>query len=455
MNNIFWDTILKFDFDDPEGEYVFSTRLASENFWTKNFTEIAILEYKKFMYLAATSNSMVSPSEIIDKVWHLHLVYTQSYNDFCKLLGKQIKHIPSTHNKKEISKFKRANQQTQSLYKSVFGNQPKNIWENKDMYQSLNLEKATYKLRSSIIVGILSFIALIIPFYLLLKPIYLKIGNPDFLIYFFLLILLTFLTLELYNIGGLKKIAKQFAKDSFIYNLHPLELVYLKKQDTSDVINGYTNELFSSKAIKANSNKIMEIVSEEGITSRQHHIIIDTIKNTGQIYYPTLSSILSNKPFFSNTANCMDALKKYIIKSKKFGSLFFLNFGVLSLILMLGLIRLGMGIIREKPITYIFISIAAFSVLIIFYLLRLTKQLLTGTIPDMYTNKDLQKREIDGDLYWDYFLTGATALSAPLTLLLFHHKHQDGKNSGSGNYDSCSSDSSCSSCSSCGGCGGD
>ena len=105
MNNIFWDTILKFDFDDPEGEYVFSTRLASENFWTKNFTEIAILEYKKFMYLAATSSSMVSPSEIIDKVWHLHLVYTESYNDFCKLLGKQIKHIPSTHNKKEISKF--------------------------------------------------------------------------------------------------------------------------------------------------------------------------------------------------------------------------------------------------------------------------------------------------------------------------------------------------------------
>ncbi|MBL4643978.1 MAG: hypothetical protein JKY44_10350, partial [Flavobacteriaceae bacterium] len=78
-----------------------------------------------------------------------------------------------------------------------------------------------------------------------------------------------------------------------------------------------------------------------------------------------------------------------------------------------------------------------------------------GTIPDMYTNKDLQKREIDGDLYWDYFLTGTTALSAPLTLLLFHHKHQEGKNSGSGNYSSCSSDSSCSSCSSCGGCGGD
>ncbi|MEZ4985367.1 MAG: hypothetical protein R2795_10080 [Saprospiraceae bacterium] len=55
MNQELWDKILAFDFDNPPSEYGFSTRLANENFWTREFTDQAILEYKKFMYLAATS----------------------------------------------------------------------------------------------------------------------------------------------------------------------------------------------------------------------------------------------------------------------------------------------------------------------------------------------------------------------------------------------------------------
>ena len=65
MNTELWNKILAFDFDSPPGEYSFSIRMANENYWTTNFTKQAILEYKKFMYLAATSEFMVSPSEII------------------------------------------------------------------------------------------------------------------------------------------------------------------------------------------------------------------------------------------------------------------------------------------------------------------------------------------------------------------------------------------------------
>jgi len=89
MKSALWTKILQFDFDEPLSEYGFSTRLAHENRWTKHFTEQAIVEYKKFMYLAATSNFMVSPSEIVDVVWHQHLIFTQSYQDFCKPIGKQ------------------------------------------------------------------------------------------------------------------------------------------------------------------------------------------------------------------------------------------------------------------------------------------------------------------------------------------------------------------------------
>jgi hypothetical protein len=80
------------------------------------------------MYLAATSDFMVSPSEIIDIFWHQHLIFTQSYQDFCNILGKRIQHIPSTHNKEDFEKFRQAKERTIKFYERDFGKQPKNIW---------------------------------------------------------------------------------------------------------------------------------------------------------------------------------------------------------------------------------------------------------------------------------------------------------------------------------------
>ena len=87
MDQALWNKVLKFDMDGPPSADDFSTRLAKENLWTISFTKNAILEYKKFMFLAATSNTMISPSPIVDIVWHQHLIFTTSYQDFCQLLG--------------------------------------------------------------------------------------------------------------------------------------------------------------------------------------------------------------------------------------------------------------------------------------------------------------------------------------------------------------------------------
>ena len=209
MDKELWDHILQFDFDIPPSEYGFTIRLANENYWTKAFTELAILEYRKFMYLAATSDMMVSPSEIVDTVWHQHLIFTQSYSSFCTLIGKQIQHIPSTHNREEFEKFRQAKERTQELYTSVFGEQPKSIWEYHGMFESLNLDKAKFKIRTFLVFGILCFIALVAPCYFLLRPIYVEIHNPYFIIAFIALCLLTFAGLEFYNRNQLKKITKR------------------------------------------------------------------------------------------------------------------------------------------------------------------------------------------------------------------------------------------------------
>lgn len=116
MDQVLWKNIIDFNLDNPLSEYGFSIRLENENWWTANFARDAILEYKKFMYLAAVSDAMVSPSEIVDVVWHQHLIFTQSYEDFCSVLGKKVAHIPSTHNKSDFNKFKSAKERTQKLY---------------------------------------------------------------------------------------------------------------------------------------------------------------------------------------------------------------------------------------------------------------------------------------------------------------------------------------------------
>src|SRR5688500_7126464 len=124
MDDPLWNRLLAFDLDAPMSEYGFSTRLARENYWTKNFTAKAILEYKKFMYLAGTSDLMVSPSEVIDVVWHQHLTFTQSYAEFCAILGKQVQHVPSTRRKEDFEKFRSAKERTGKLYNKLFGEQP-------------------------------------------------------------------------------------------------------------------------------------------------------------------------------------------------------------------------------------------------------------------------------------------------------------------------------------------
>jgi len=134
VNTSLWKNVENFSLDEPTDVYGFSTRLANENKWTINFTKSALLEYKKFMYLAATSDKMVSPSEVVDTVWHQHLVFTKSYNEFCNLLGRKIEHVPSTHNSKDHRKFAAAKERTKIIYEETFGVQPEEIWNHSDIY---------------------------------------------------------------------------------------------------------------------------------------------------------------------------------------------------------------------------------------------------------------------------------------------------------------------------------
>lgn len=132
-----WDRIEAFSIDKPGSHSAldFRARLARENGWTLTFAERAILEYKRFLFLAMTSDQMVTPSEEVDEVWHLHLVYTESYwSRLCgEVLQRPLHHHPTQGGMAEGSKFRECYERTLARYEEAFGEKPpKDYWPHVD-----------------------------------------------------------------------------------------------------------------------------------------------------------------------------------------------------------------------------------------------------------------------------------------------------------------------------------
>lgn len=122
--------IRDFNLDNPNATYPFSYKLAWEYQWTGIFTCRVIREYKKFIFLAMVAEHPVSPSTQIDRVWHLHLLYTKSYwDDFCDgVLQRRLHHSPSLGGQKESKKYQNDYMQTVNAYRQYFGEPPSDIW---------------------------------------------------------------------------------------------------------------------------------------------------------------------------------------------------------------------------------------------------------------------------------------------------------------------------------------
>lgn len=132
QNDPLWKRLQNFSLDHPDADFPFSKKLAKEENWTNSFTAKAIEEYKKFVYLCCSLPNGASPSEIVDKVWHLHLVYTQNYwEEFCPgILQRKLHHHPSQGGQKENEKHKMWFNETLESYREIFQQEPpEEIWK--------------------------------------------------------------------------------------------------------------------------------------------------------------------------------------------------------------------------------------------------------------------------------------------------------------------------------------
>ena len=140
-----WNKIKAFQLDDPQSAYTFTERLARENGWLLSYSLSAVEEYKKFIFLLCIADHPLTPSDQVDQVWHLHLLYTQSYwIDFCKnTIDREIHHGPTKGGTKEKDKFDNWYKLTKDLYTSEFGQIPPiQIWpENKTRFRDINFKR--------------------------------------------------------------------------------------------------------------------------------------------------------------------------------------------------------------------------------------------------------------------------------------------------------------------------
>lgn len=126
-----WKRISEFPLDDPGSSMPFSRRLAKENGWSHDHALRVIGEYKRFLFLVATSGHFCTPSDAVDQAWHLHLCYTRSYwHDLCRdVIGREIHHGPTKGGAVETARYRDAYAATLARYRTIFETDPDpEIW---------------------------------------------------------------------------------------------------------------------------------------------------------------------------------------------------------------------------------------------------------------------------------------------------------------------------------------
>jgi hypothetical protein len=133
---LLWDKVREFETDDPGSSLTFTDRLARENGWSIEYAIRAVHEYKKFIFLLCIADHSLTPSDQVDQVWHLHMIYTRSYwIDLCQdTLGRQIHHGPTRGGQQESNKYNDLYEKTLHFYRQLFEREaPADIWPPKNI----------------------------------------------------------------------------------------------------------------------------------------------------------------------------------------------------------------------------------------------------------------------------------------------------------------------------------
>lgn len=452
-NRQLWKQVSDFDIAEYSYNYGFALRLATENKWSLSFTDAAIEEYKKFMFLAAISEEMIAPAAIVDTVWHLHLIYSDAYQSFCKVLGKEIRHIPSRKEQAEQEQFGAAKHFTQKVYEPVFGPMPEAIWKYERMYDSLHLSHASYTPEKLKILALALIPGLIAGLYFLLQPVYRELDSAYFLPAYLVLGIIIFLVLRQYNQQYFKRLINGAAPSGFLFQLGSLELIALKSGAVQNCVHALTNELIVREHIAVDPLErlsAMSVPDTDQIAQLKVYEIFAR-EETPVLYDKVLFSTI-HIPYFQAIKSFVDELRHYINTSKEYLRMVICNYSWLGGFLALGLVRIFTGLSAGKPIIYLLVLVLIFVIVTVHLLRQLKSGFFNKILPDHYL-KSMPVPDPESALQWGYLQSGKLALTAAFIPVVIGSVATNNSDTGSGSSSATSCGSSCGS--SCGGCGGD
>jgi uncharacterized protein (TIGR04222 family) len=144
-----YQRICDYELDDPSHEVGFLAHLMRANGWSRSLALGAIEEYRKFVFLALVADHQVTPSDQVDQVWHLHLLFSDAYwNDFCpRVLGRPLHHLPARGGQEERGRFHEQYRATIRSYRQHFGEPPADLWPPVDVRFGRDLQMQRGRIR--------------------------------------------------------------------------------------------------------------------------------------------------------------------------------------------------------------------------------------------------------------------------------------------------------------------
>jgi hypothetical protein len=124
-----WARIEGHDFE-PDTALNFTGRLARDHGWRLEDARAAVDAYRRFCFLAVVSPTPVTPSEVVDEVWHQHLTYSRDYwTIWCgERLRASLHHDPTPGGPEAQMIYRRQYAETLALHERFFGPPSRVLW---------------------------------------------------------------------------------------------------------------------------------------------------------------------------------------------------------------------------------------------------------------------------------------------------------------------------------------
>ena len=124
-----WRRIELHDFE-PDTPLNFIYRLARDHGWSLEEARGAVDAYRCFCFLVMVSPTPLTPSEMVDEVWHQHLIYSRDYwTIWCgERLQAALHHDPTPGGPEAEIIYRRQYAETLALHERFFGPPSAEFW---------------------------------------------------------------------------------------------------------------------------------------------------------------------------------------------------------------------------------------------------------------------------------------------------------------------------------------